>query len=121
MNHYLHTRRRFVQSAADRSNRIHLPDGSHHDLLDAGIHRAIAVRFIAAARAEDDGHIGIIQNAKPETLLGFQQPAYPALFVFFEFQKQFSFMAPVGDVPYIAVQVMSIRTSHQINKVIAWE
>jgi hypothetical protein len=55
-------------------------------------------------------------SAKPETLLGLEQPAYPSLFVFFEFQKKFFFMAPVGDVPHMAGQVMSIRTGHSCDR-----
>jgi hypothetical protein len=33
-------------------------------------------------------------------------------------QKEFFLMAPVSDVPYIAGQVMSIRTGHCVNKVV---
>ncbi len=54
----------------------------------------------------------VVQNAEPKTFLGFKQPIPPLLFILVKFQKEFSLMASMGDVPDIPWNVVSIRTGH---------
>ena len=58
------------------------------------------------------GGCHIIQDAKPETFLGFKQPMQPPFLVFGKFQQKFSFMTSMGDVPYVSGDVMSVRSWH---------
>ena len=55
---------------------------------------------------------GIVQDAEAKALLRFEQPVHPSLLILFEFQKKLSLMAPVGDMPYMAGKMVSIRSCH---------
>jgi hypothetical protein len=54
----------------------------------------------------------IVEDSKSVTLSGFIEPMKPAIFIFGKFEQEFSFMAPVGNVPDKSRQIMSFGSSH---------
>jgi hypothetical protein len=57
------------------------------------------------------GHY-IVENSQPKTLLGFKKSEKPPYSVPGEFQKKFLFVAPMGNVPHLSRNMMSVCSRH---------
>ena len=44
--------------------------------------------------------------------ISLKQPVNPAPFILIKFQQKFSFVAPMGNMPYVAGQMMSVCAGH---------
>jgi hypothetical protein len=54
----------------------------------------------------------VIQNAQAETLPGLIKPGNPPLPVFCEFEQEFFFVAPMGNMPHVSGKEMSVCPRH---------